>query len=594
MLSENEFTILQCLVDANQNLTRRAIADATGLSLGTTSSTCRRLEATGLMAAGSITPEGKNALEPYKVNNAVIMAAGLSSRFVPLSYERPKGMLRVRGEVLIERQIEQLRERGITDITVVVGYKKEFFFYLVEKYGVELVVNEEYSTRNNSWTLWLVRDRLANTYICSSDNYFTVNPFERYVYQAYYASVYVDGPTDEWCIGTSGGGRITSTSIGGQDSWILLGHAYFDQGFSQTFVQILDKVINEPATHPLLWESVFASHMKELNMKARHYDPGVIYEFDSLAELESFDEDFIGNVDSTVFDNIEKTLGCKRGEIHGFYPMKKGLTNLSCHFAVGDREYVYRYPGIGTEKLVDRFTEAKANEAARALGLDSRLIRISPDQGWKISEFVPNARNVNPKNPDDVRRIMKLCRTIHEADVHLDAKFDFYANGIEYENLLKEHGSIEIPGYYELKAKVSRINEHAKADGYPLCFSHNDYLALNFLIDGNDHIDVIDWEYAGMSDPMNDIATFIVCSEYDMAKGNQTLEYYFGRTPTFNERRHLWSMVVLAGWCWYVWALVKEAEGASAGEWLYIYYSYAAKYADAILSRYEGTTNTWR
>ena len=58
------------------------------------------------------------------------MAAGLSSRFAPISYERPKGTLKVRGEILVERQIRQLHEVGITNIALVVGYKKEYFFYL--------------------------------------------------------------------------------------------------------------------------------------------------------------------------------------------------------------------------------------------------------------------------------------------------------------------------------------------------------------------------------------------------------------------------------------------------------------------------------
>ena len=62
--------------------------------------------------------------------NAVIMAAGTASRFAPLSYERPKGLLEVKGEVLIERQIRQLKEAGVDDITVVVGYKAEMFEYL--------------------------------------------------------------------------------------------------------------------------------------------------------------------------------------------------------------------------------------------------------------------------------------------------------------------------------------------------------------------------------------------------------------------------------------------------------------------------------
>lgn len=66
----------------------------------------------------------------FKIDNAVILAAGTSSRFVPLSYEKPKALIEVKGEILIERQIRQLREAGISDIYVVTGYKAEGMIYL--------------------------------------------------------------------------------------------------------------------------------------------------------------------------------------------------------------------------------------------------------------------------------------------------------------------------------------------------------------------------------------------------------------------------------------------------------------------------------
>ena len=79
-------------------------------------------------------------LQKYRVNSAVILAAGFGSRFVPLTFETPKGLLEVFGERMIERQINQLHEAGIMDITIVVGYLKEKFEYLIDKFGVKLLV----------------------------------------------------------------------------------------------------------------------------------------------------------------------------------------------------------------------------------------------------------------------------------------------------------------------------------------------------------------------------------------------------------------------------------------------------------------------
>ena len=135
-----------------------------------------------------------------KVDNAIIMAAGTASRFAPLSFELPKALIEVRGEVLIERQIRQLREVGIKEIIIVTGYKAEQFAYLKEKFGVILIENQDFLNRNNNGSIYVARNYLKNSYICSSDNYFIENPFENEVDESYYASVYVEGDTNEWCI----------------------------------------------------------------------------------------------------------------------------------------------------------------------------------------------------------------------------------------------------------------------------------------------------------------------------------------------------------------------------------------------------------
>ena len=129
MLSKQEFLILASLLKQPES-TQREIAEAVGISLGTVNAAIKTLRENGCLDNYNVTEAGLKALEPYRVENAIIMAAGMSSRFAPISYERPKGVLTVRGEVLIERQIRQLKEAGINDITVVVGYCKEQFFYL--------------------------------------------------------------------------------------------------------------------------------------------------------------------------------------------------------------------------------------------------------------------------------------------------------------------------------------------------------------------------------------------------------------------------------------------------------------------------------
>lgn len=126
-LSRNEFAVLAVLAQDQRIASQRDLSDACGLSLGTVNKALRAVAERDEVDGYRLTDAGLAALEPYRVKNAIIMAAGLSSRFAPISYEKPKGVLTVRGEVLIERQIRQLKEAGIDDITVVVGYKKRAF-----------------------------------------------------------------------------------------------------------------------------------------------------------------------------------------------------------------------------------------------------------------------------------------------------------------------------------------------------------------------------------------------------------------------------------------------------------------------------------
>lgn len=230
--------------------------------------------------------------------NAVILAAGMSSRFAPLSYEKPKSLWSVRGEILIERQIQQLCEAGISDIVVVTGYQQEKFAYLAEKYSLKLLYNEEYAKYNNLVSLWKARDYLNNTFICSSDNYFTENPFVEETEQAYYAAVYAAGKTLEWCLTTDEEQKITSVQIGGENSWYMMGHVFFTEAFSRAFIKLMEQKIQEESYRLGLWEELYRQFIPALPpLYLKKYADHMIYEFDTVADLAAFDTAYLPRVE---------------------------------------------------------------------------------------------------------------------------------------------------------------------------------------------------------------------------------------------------------------------------------------------------------
>lgn len=272
------------------------------------------------------------------------MAAGTASRFAPLSYERPKALIEVKGEVLIERQIRQLREAGIDEIIVVVGYMKESFVYLEEKFGVIIVENNDFLTRNNNASIYVVKDYLKNSYVCSSDNYFSENPFESEVDSAYYAAVYADGDTKEWCMTESEDGFINSVTVGGRDAWFMLGHTFWDEEFSKKFLDILESIYELPETANLLWESIFMGHLDALKMKIRRYSDDVIFEFDTLDELRVFDESYIDDTRSLILKSVAAQLGCRESEITEVTAYKdKNNAAAGVRFTVRGKIYEYTY-----------------------------------------------------------------------------------------------------------------------------------------------------------------------------------------------------------------------------------------------------------
>lgn len=288
----------------------------------------------------------------YKVDNAVIMAAGFSSRFAPLSLEKPKGLIEVKGEILIERQIRQLKDAGISRIILVTGYMQECFDYLRKKFGVILVSNPEYRSRNNNGSIWAARDYLGNSYVCSSDNYFVSNPFESEIEGAYYAALYAEGQTDEWCMKEGSDGFISSVTIGGENSWYMLGHTFWDRPFTEQFLAILEQEYLLPKTKAKLWEQIFREHLDVLKMRIRRYADGEILEFDTLDELRTFDESYLDDTRSPILKHIAAELSISERDIRSIqvHQDENGETD-GFQFQGKDSCYKYLYASNEIKKV---------------------------------------------------------------------------------------------------------------------------------------------------------------------------------------------------------------------------------------------------
>ena len=586
MLNRDQFNVLRaCAKGLLKN--RHNDIDPLCASCGFTDNSIREMRDCGFVSEDfKLTNEGRNALAPYKVDNAIILAAGMATRFAPLSFERPKALFEVRGELLIERMICQIKEAGIDNIAVVVGYMKESFFYLENDFGIKIVVNNDYAIRNNHSSIWCARELLGNTYIVSSDQYYTRNVFEPYCFVSTCSATYSRGLTEEQVLVLDNDGVVMGLETGGSDSFFMQGPVYVDREFSHSYLEILEREYDQPETIGKLWEQVFAGHTEELHMVAKVFEPGVIYEFDRITDLVAFDRDFFANVDSRILDNICRILECKREDIAGVTPIKAGLTNLSTLFTVRDEKYIYRHPGTGTEEVVNRAAEAYALRIASDLGLDDTYIYADPDEGWKISRYIEDCTELDYSDRAQVERALQMARALHTSGKTSPWSFDFLKEGENIAAILRSM-SYPLPrDFDELEQRVSSLAGamRPEVDAPVLC--HNDFYGPNILVRG-DEMRLIDWEYAAMGDPMCDIGNFIAQgSGYSVEEAIDILPLYYGRETTEEEKRHCIAAVGIVGWYWYVWAMYKEAMGNPVGEWLYIWYRAARTFVTAAEGMY--------
>ena len=248
----------------------------------------------------------------------------------------------MKGEILIERQIRQLIEAGITDISLVVGYKADMFDYLRGKYGVKIVLNEDFAHYNNTSSLIRVIDKLNNTFVCSSDNYFPENVFLKDSEDSYYSALYAEGETNEYCLMTNADDYITGVRVGGRDAWYMVGHVFFNYEFSEVFRKIMINEYKNETTRKGYWEDLYIRYIDQLpKMKINRYKEGEILEFDSLDELRLFDGSYIKNTRSTVMKSICKSLNIQESDVYGFKNIKHNGDYLHFQFKVGDITYEY-------------------------------------------------------------------------------------------------------------------------------------------------------------------------------------------------------------------------------------------------------------
>lgn len=592
----NRYGLICRCISEQPAVTQRDMARELGVSLGTINTLVKGCLQQGFVipsgvsgATYELTEAGMKFLETFRVDGALIIAAGFGSRFVPLTFETPKGLLEVFGERMIERQIKQLHEAGIRDITIAVGYLKEKFEYLIDKYNVKLLYNPEYSCKNTLATIYHARKVLEGRrmYLLSSDNWMRDNMYHAYECGAWYSSVHHTGETSEWVLSYNKKGLITGVHPGGRDAWVMYGPVFFSADFSNTFLPLLEAAYHTPGTEQFYWEHVYMQHVGELEMYINRRPENQVYEFENLEELRRFDPQYQHNSNNAAMRLVSEVFQVPESDVWDIRCLKAGMTNQSFLFQIDGKHYICRIPGRGTELLINREEEQAVYEAIRPLDLSEHILYLNGKNGYKIAEFYENSRNSDASSPEDVQRCMDCLRILHHSGLKVSHSFDIRERIVFYEKLCKAQGGILFEDYDLVREWMEHLLAHLETLNRPKVLAHIDSVADNFLFLPDGTVRLIDWEYSGMADPLIDIAMCAIYSFYDEEKTDWLLCTYLEREPSLQELIVTYSYVALGGFLWSLWAVYKSRLGDEFGEYTIIMYRYAKRYYRKILKLME-------
>lgn len=573
-MSEKEFNILRYFLEnINKSMNPEKISKELGYRLDEVNKIINYLiNQKDITDHYEITGLGMKKLEPYKVDNAIILAAGLSSRFIPISYELPKGLIRVKGEVLIEREIRQLQEKGIKEIVIVVGYMMEKFIYLRDKYNVKLVVNNEYREKNTHSSVYVARDYLKKTYILCSDNYYPENMFHSYEYHAFYCSIYLPGISYvERAFTCDQSGLVIDTNKPSCNQWIMYGHAYFDQNFSKKFQPILESYYGKNGVENMYWENIWAENLSVLPMYINKCTNNEILEFDSMDELKLYDPDYLYNNRIQIFENICEVLHSDIKDLKDLIPIKKGLNNQCFQFTYDGKKYLYRHPGINANGVIDREKEALALETAKYLGIDNTLLYINKEEGWKVSRFVDVKEEFNFENKEHINLLAKKLYDLHSSKLSINFRFNYKSECKKIIEILKR---IDASAYFEAVKELDDsqfLFEYIENDPWQISLCHNDLYEPNLLI-GDHELNVIDWEFAGDTDIGFDICKLFCVRNSSFEEIDYWCENYFKRYLTHQEKCHLVCCASIIYLYWYIWGIYGSQNNQGVSKYMIGWY----------------------
>jgi thiamine kinase-like enzyme len=250
-----------------------------------------------------------------------------------------------------------------------------------------------------------------------------------------------------------------------------------------------------------------------------------------------------------------------------------GLTNQVYKLDFGDRRFILRIPGKGTEDYIDRAVELHNARVAAEAGVSAEVLYGDAQSGIMLSRFIDGIATMSPERFRERQgapaRAAAALKQMHGCGQEFRFRFELFAMIDDYLAIL-DRQKAELPdGYHQVVESAQPLRAALDANPMPLAPCHCDPLCENFLDDGK-RMWIVDWEYSGMNDPIWDLGDLSVEAGFDAAQDREMMEAYCGGAPT---AALMGRMVIYKAMCdllWTLWGLIQHANGNPADDfWAY-------------------------
>ena len=252
-----------------------------------------------------------------------------------------------------------------------------------------------------------------------------------------------------------------------------------------------------------------------------------------------------------------------------------GMTNQNYLVKTTNKQYIVKFFGKGTEKLINRQDEKYNLELLKDLDLDVKNYLFDIEAGIKVNEYIESAITLDSTSiKTKFDKIAPILQTIHASGKELRGEFAPFEEIKKYESLIEE--KIPYVNYEAVREEVFSLEKRLADLGVDRKSCHIDLVPENFIESPQGRLYLIDWEYSSMNDPMWDLAALFLESEFTRQEEEAFLSHYESeQTPVSREKIAIYK--ILQDAIWSLWTVYKEEQGADFGDYGVSRYQRAVK-----------------